>query len=629
MVDTATAEVNDLDRQVGQQYAILQHAGFHSTVHCQVAGERFPVSRKTLRGQSAILQWAKEFNAKGNLYIGRNPRTPDDKVAAITSLTIDIDPDRPPKTAATDEQVQYAVALGRRVLAKYGPGSLLFTGNGVQILYGWPAQRGLSIEKFRAQCGAFTEKLRAEFACPGMTIDAIHDPERLIKLAGSVSTKGERSQWRVSRLLSVSQVPSTAVLKQILAIPVSDRTSSGAVDIRDVAHLQERVARATALLSRLAVRRRETYHEWVQVGMSLVELGPVGLQLWDTWSQGSDKYKEGACEQKWKTFVVGTGVTLGSLSHWAENDSPRPAAAVHERAAQPANRQQEPDGQQAVRVFTPAAALEELVAHDERLNAVRRAGGPEIPFGLRALDELFFGLHRQNIITVGARPGVGKTCLALTTVVANLRRGRRVLYLPTEMSVSEVLPRVAGIMGGYTPFSINREPMSSWQGYDAFKQEFGAFNLTMCDDLSPSVQQIEELVVQSRPDLLVLDHIQQSPGPNDQRNAVLTEVTNFLKYAARKYNMAVLVVSQVKRLKDEARPTMSDLRDCGNIEAISQGVVLLQRLVNDKHIDDIPVVAHVDKNRFGRSGLSVELLFRSAITKFEDAPAEPSTEVPL
>lgn len=84
-------------------------------------------------------------------------------------------------------------------------------------------------------------------------------------------------------------------------------------------------ARAQVALARLARWRLEDYEAWVEVGMSLMALGNAGLSLWDGWSRGSQKYKLGECERKWRSFEP-SGVTLASLHFWANADSPRPIA---------------------------------------------------------------------------------------------------------------------------------------------------------------------------------------------------------------------------------------------------------------------------------------------------------------
>jgi putative DNA primase/helicase len=82
------------------------------------------------------------------------------------------------------------------------------------------------------------------------------------------------------------------------------------------------IEKAAQALDRLAQWRCDDYSAWIEVGMALSELGDAGLTLWDEWSQTSEKYEPGQCDEKWGTFKPGDGLTLGSLFHWADEDDP-------------------------------------------------------------------------------------------------------------------------------------------------------------------------------------------------------------------------------------------------------------------------------------------------------------------
>ncbi len=45
------------------------------------------------------------------------------------------------------------------------------------------------------------------------------------------------------------------------------------------------------------------------------------LAEWERWSRlAPEKYEEGVCAEKWKTFYANGGITLGSLNHRAQED---------------------------------------------------------------------------------------------------------------------------------------------------------------------------------------------------------------------------------------------------------------------------------------------------------------------
>jgi len=92
-----------------------------------------------------------------------------------------------------------------------------------------------------------------------------------------------------------------------------------------------KVAQAALALSQIDPTRADKYETWVEIGMSLSELGAIGLNLWEQWSKQSAKYDPFACGEKWQSFTPGDGVTLNTLRYYAEQEQPE-AATVPCRA---------------------------------------------------------------------------------------------------------------------------------------------------------------------------------------------------------------------------------------------------------------------------------------------------------
>ena len=113
-------------------------------------------------------------------------------------------------------------------------------------------------------------------------------------------------------------------LEAVLPSPVEVRQPKSAKPRRERS-VRDKTADAIKCLDMLSGWRCDDYAAedgaWLGVGMALFALGDIGLGLWRDWSRGSNKYVEGECEYKWKTFKSG-GIGLGSLFHWAKEDSP-------------------------------------------------------------------------------------------------------------------------------------------------------------------------------------------------------------------------------------------------------------------------------------------------------------------
>lgn len=78
---------------------------------------------------------------------------------------------------------------------------------------------------------------------------------------------------------------------------------------------------ALSALNALSAERADQYSGWLAVGMALHAVDASLLSDWDAWSRSSGKYRDGNCSTKWASFN-GRGLGLGSLIHWARNDSP-------------------------------------------------------------------------------------------------------------------------------------------------------------------------------------------------------------------------------------------------------------------------------------------------------------------
>ena len=76
------------------------------------------------------------------------------------------------------------------------------------------------------------------------------------------------------------------------------------------------------LLNMLSVHRNNIYNNWISVGMCLFNIDQKYLLLWNNWSRQSNKYNDGICEEKWKSFKKDkNGLKIGSLLMWIKNDN--------------------------------------------------------------------------------------------------------------------------------------------------------------------------------------------------------------------------------------------------------------------------------------------------------------------
>ena len=122
-----------------------------------------------------------------------------------------------------------------------------------------------------------------------------------------VSTIAEAPESLYEALATAGQkpesVPAPSPKPEPFVVPAAKNGKSHQMDDLELA--------ADALKS-LGSSFVDDYQPWLNVGFSLRKLGSEGLDLWDNWSRGSQKYRPGACAEKWPT-MANEGITLAWL----------------------------------------------------------------------------------------------------------------------------------------------------------------------------------------------------------------------------------------------------------------------------------------------------------------------------
>lgn len=240
-----------------------------------------------------------------------------------------------------------------------------------------------------------------------------------------------------------------------------------------------------------------------------------------------------------------------------------------------------------------AAADAALKASED---AARNGGRPRgVPTGIAGLDRLLGGLSAAQMLVIGARPGVGKTALALTIALAAARSGVGVAIFSLEMSAPELAERllssVAGIPG--TMIRDGNLSQAQWDNLVAARQELAQLDIRIDDSMALQMEQVRlrtRALSRKRPiGLIVIDHLgllASPPGMAKAGPAVWTEANSkAVKALAKELNIPVLALSQLNRDlegREEKRPGLADLRWSGSIEQDADVVAFIHR--DDVHL---------------------------------------------
>lgn len=298
-------------------------------------------------------------------------------------------------------------------------------------------------------------------------------------------------------------------------------------------------------------------------------------------------------------------------------------------------------GEQSATRAAPVHAREAIKRHVQRLQA--RMDGTEAPgigSGLPDVDKRLNGGFRPgHLIILAARPGMGKTALALQIAVHCAINGITALVCSQEMPESELIDRAISLHG-----RIPLELMMSGQ-FDDDMWSRVTFASMALNDASLWLDEQSSLTLmdvrnkarrvkreQGSLGLIVVDYLQLMVGEGDNRNAEIEKISRGLKHLAKEMGVPVIALSQLSRKCEERpnkRPMASDLRDSGAIEQDADLIMTLYR--DEVYHAESPYHGLAElgivKARSGKAGGFVPLAFRGEYTRFDSMFGDwPQTE---
>lgn len=248
---------------------------------------------------------------------------------------------------------------------------------------------------------------------------------------------------------------------------------------------------------------------------------------------------------------------------------------------------------------------------DEALDAYASPAEPSTPMGWLDLDQLTGGMKPGQLWVPAARPGVGKSVIALNTAINVARSGQGVVFFSLEMSRQEVADRMLANLARVDQKAINNRELSDddWRRLRAAREKLKGLPLQVCEYESIGVSGIRTVArdLSRTPrgvGLVVVDYLQllRPADPRAQRQEQVASFSRGLKLLAKELGVPVVAVAQLNRgseQRTDKRPTMSDLRESGAIEQDSDKVLLLHHDASDEIKRDSEIEVIVAKNRQG------------------------------
>ena len=268
----------------------------------------------------------------------------------------------------------------------------------------------------------------------------------------------------------------------------------------------------------------------------------------------------------------------------------------------------------------------------------RQAQGAEFPgisTGLIDLDRRISGLNNSDLLILAARPGMGKTSLALNIALeAGKNSGKNVAIFSLEMSREQLGLRListeclidntkllTGRLSGEDEWARAAMAVAALSQAKIYIDDDSSLTVA---DMNAKCRRIKDL------GLVIIDYLQlmQSAGGNarnnENRQQIVSDISRSLKIMAKELNVPVICLSQLSRANEsrsagQRRPMLSDLRESGSIEQDADIVMFIYRESYYEDDTENPNIAEciVAKNRHGETG-TVMLEWRPEFTTFRN-----------
>jgi replicative DNA helicase len=251
--------------------------------------------------------------------------------------------------------------------------------------------------------------------------------------------------------------------------------------------------------------------------------------------------------------------------------------------------------------------------------------------GFTDLDNLTSGLQPGNLVVVAARPGIGKSSLAMNIARNVAVNGQSVAMFSLEMSRMEIGMRLlcAEARVPWDRIRNKRVGPDDWQRVVHAAEVLHDAPMSIVDAGNVNIVDIRAKARRMRSGnqglkLIIVDYLQLMTSPQarrpDNRQQEVAEISRNLKLLAKELDVPVVALSQLNRnpeARADKRPQLSDLRESGAIEQDSDVVMFIHRDDADPEKKKQAELI-VAKHRNGPTD-TVRLTFEPALTQFRNA----------
>jgi replicative DNA helicase len=211
----------------------------------------------------------------------------------------------------------------------------------------------------------------------------------------------------------------------------------------------------------------------------------------------------------------------------------------------------------------------------------RKENKKVLTYGIPTLDRRTNGIHKQNLVIVAGRPGIGKSAFALQVASHVCEKSAKVLFVSLEMGETELLERLAMHLSDIDTYNMKTGNLTKfeWNQLSVATDRISAYKLDINTHIrTPAQLRVE--IARTQPDLVIVDQLGLLRDENrvNSRREEIVNITRKLKLMAMDFDIPIMALAQINRDANETIPTLANLKESGSIEEDANVVIMLHAL---------------------------------------------------
>jgi replicative DNA helicase len=266
----------------------------------------------------------------------------------------------------------------------------------------------------------------------------------------------------------------------------------------------------------------------------------------------------------------------------------------------------EMDSLQAVKIRKPSDPCE---AYKNELE--RRKITEPLKYGIPKLDNITGGARGQELTVIAARPGIGKTALALQFAFEFALKKNKVLFFPLEMAAFQMMERLACRETSIDQSKLKNPRLMDEKDQQALDNFFKLYKPVIDPYLHfiEKVRYLSEIkrhIEHYKPKAVIIDQLTQldeRKNFKDERER-FSYMTRTLKAMTMDLDIPIILLAQINRDGDGKEPTLADLKGSGSIEEDADNIIFIHQTDESKG-NQIATSLIIPKQRNGEKKVKI------------------------